>query len=100
MAQRTREFGIRLALGSTARQVFRQVLSEGMVILAVGLALGTAGAYLLRDVPASQLYGIELMDPSVLLAGILLLSAVALLACILPARRATRVDPVSALNCE
>ena len=100
VTQRTREFGIRMALGSSAEQLFRLVLSEGATVLDIGLALGVGGAYLLRNAVASQLYAVRAMDPLVVVAVIALLSLVALAACALPARRATQVDPVSALNYE
>jgi predicted permease len=100
VTQRTREFGIRIALGSTSRQVFRIVLSEGLAVLAVGLGLGVAGAFLLRRLLASQLYGVRPTDPLVFLTVIVVLGVIALLACVVPARRATLVDPVSALTYE
>ncbi|MDP7480162.1 MAG: FtsX-like permease family protein [Vicinamibacterales bacterium] len=100
VTQRTREFGIRIALGSTTRQVFRLVLSEGLTMLGVGLGLGVAGALLLRRFLASQLYGVRATDPLIFVAVIVVLGGVALLACMVPARRATLVDPVSALTYE
>ena len=100
VTQRTREFGIRMALGSSASGLFRLVLSEGAVVLGIGLAVGVAGAFLVRDAVASQLYGTEPTDPLVMagVAGLLVL--VALAASVLPALRATEVDPVIALNYE
>ncbi len=100
VTQRTREFGIRIALGSTTRQVFRLVLSEGLTMLGVGLGLGVAGALLLRRFLANQLYGVRATDPLIFVAVIVVLGGVALLACMVPARRATLVDPVSALTYE
>jgi predicted lysophospholipase L1 biosynthesis ABC-type transport system permease subunit len=100
VTQRTREFGIRMALGSSTSGLFRLVLSEGAVVLALGLALGVAGAFVVRDVVASQLYGTEPTDPLVMLGVVGLLSLVALAASVIPARRATEVDPVIALNYE
>jgi predicted permease len=98
VSQRTREIGIRMALGSDARGIFRLVLSEGVVLLGVGLTLGLAGAFLVRRAMESQLYGVGAMDPVVLsvVAGVLAL--VALAACAVPARRAARIDPVVALG--
>ncbi|MDP6580366.1 MAG: ABC transporter permease [Vicinamibacterales bacterium] len=98
VTQRMREFGIRIALGSTTRQVFRLVLSEGLTVVGIGLGLGVAGALLLRRFLASQLYGVRATDPLVFVAVIVILGGVALLACMVPARRATLVDPVSALS--
>lgn len=100
VTQRTREFGIRMALGSSATALFRLVLSEGLLVLGIGLVLGVLGAFLVRQVLASQLYGTQPTDPLVMLAVIALLGIVALLASMLPARRATEVDPVVALSHE
>ena len=100
VTQRTKEFGIRLALGSTARQVFGLVLSEGMTVLGLGLGVGLVGAFSLRNAVASQLYDVETMDPIVLLSVMVVLGAIALLACVVPASRAMRVDPASSLVCD
>ena len=93
VTQRTREIGIRLALGSSARAVFDLVLREGLLLLGVGFAVGGLGALLLRGSVESQLVGIHAADLRVVAAVTLLLAAVALAACALPARRATRIDP-------
>ena len=93
-----REFGIRIAVGSTQPQLFKLVLSEGLIVLGLGLGLGVGGSFLLRSVIATQLFGVEPMDPMVLTFAILLLGAVALVACVVPARRAARVDALSALK--
>ena len=98
VAQRTREFGIRMALGSNARQVLDLVLREGVVLVAVGLVSGAVGAALLRRVIASQLYGIGAFDPVVLLAVTGILAVISLIACLGPARRAATVDPAIALG--
>ena len=100
VAQRRREFGIRLALGSSAAGVFRLVLSEGALLVAMGLALGVAGTLAARRALAAQLYGVEAGDPAVAAAVVAILSLVALAACALPARRATEVDPVQALSAD
>ncbi len=97
---RRREIGIRMAMGSDAAGIFRLVLGDGMLILAAGLIAGLAGAALLRRLIESQLYGVSPLDPGVLAAVAALLAAAALLACLVPARRATRVDPVTALRQE
>lgn len=95
---RTKEIGIRVALGSGTGDVFRLVLFEGVLIIGIGLAAGLTGAFALRRFIESQLYGVSSADPVVLLAVAGVLSAVALVACVIPARRATRIDPVEALR--
>lgn len=97
---RTKEIGIRAALGSGTGALFRLVLREGAVILAAGLALGLAAAALLRRGIESQLYGVSALDYRVLVLAVGVLAAVALVACMVPARRATRIDPVVALTAE
>jgi predicted permease len=98
VSQRTREIGIRIALGSDAGGVFRLVLSEGVVLLGAGLGIGLGGAYLIRRALESQLYGVGSMDPAVLGSVGLVLTVAALAACAIPARRASRIDPVVALG--
>jgi len=98
VAQRTREVGIRMALGARGAQVLRQVLGEGMVLTALAAALGLAGAFAATRLLSSQLYGVSAKDPATFATVPLILAAVALAACYLPARRASRVDPVEALR--
>lgn len=98
VTQRTREIGIRIALGSSAPEVFRLVLREGMVLVIAGFIIGFAGTAGLRHAMENQIYGVSPMDPAVLGAVFGVLGIVGLVACTLPARRATRVDPVSILN--
>jgi len=98
VTQRTREIGIRMALGSSARGIFDLVLREGLLLLGAGLVVGAAGAFALRRSLESQLFGIGSGDPRVLGAVTLLLAVVAFGACALPARRATRIDPRTALT--
>jgi len=93
VTQRTREIGIRLALGSSARAVFDLVIREGLLLLGIGFAAGGLGALLLRGSLESQLFGIQAADLRVIAGVTLLLAFVALAACALPARRATRIDP-------
>jgi len=98
VAQRRREIAIRVALGSTAGGVVRLVLRQGLVIIALGLAAGLAGAAGLQKAVANQTYGVRPLDPLVIGGVTVLLGAIALAACALPARRATRVDPVEVLK--
>ena len=93
VTQRRREIGIRLALGSSTRAVFDLVLREGLLLLAIGFVAGGVGAFLLRSSLESQLFGVKAADPLVIGAATALLAVVALVACTLPARRATRIAP-------
>jgi ABC-type antimicrobial peptide transport system permease subunit len=97
---RTREIGIRVALGSDAAGIFRMILREGLAIATVGLAGGLAGALGLRRLIESQLYDVSSMDPGVVALVGVVLGVVVLFACALPARRATRIDPVVSLTQE
>jgi putative ABC transport system permease protein len=98
VAQRRREIGIRLALGSDARGIFGLVVSEGLALLGIGLALGLGGAFAIRRAMEAQLFGIQPMDPRVLLGVAGVLTFVAFAACAIPARRAAHIDPVVALT--
>jgi putative ABC transport system permease protein len=98
VAQRRREIGIRLALGSTAGQVFGLVLKDGITIVGIGLALGLVGLVGLRSVLTSVLYGVKPMDPKVIVIVAAGLAVIAFIAMVLPARRAAAVDPASALQ--
>jgi predicted permease len=98
VAQRRREIGIRMALGSSAPKIFGLIVREGVALLVAGVAVGLAGAFAIRRVMETQLYGVGAMDPTVIAAVGALLGAVALLACVVPARRAAGIDPLIALN--
>jgi putative ABC transport system permease protein len=98
--QRAHEFGIRTALGASREEIIRLVLREGLIVTLAGLVLGIVGAFALTRLIASQLYGVTSMDPLTIATVALLLTAVAILACVIPARHAANVDPVRALRTE
>jgi len=98
VTQRTKEIGIRVALGSTAWAVFHLVLREGLLLVAAGLLVGGVGSFLLRRTLESQLFGVTSSNPVVLVLVSVVLASVALTACALPARRATKIDPLIALT--
>jgi putative ABC transport system permease protein len=100
VTQRTREIGIRMSLGASRGRVLGEVLREGMRLALLGLAAGTAGAFAVGRVLASLLHEVKPGDPVIFLATAGLLAAVALIACYLPARRAARLDPMTALRYE
>ena len=100
VSQRTREIGIRLALGAQRIDVLRLVISQGLKLVAIGAAIGLAGAFATSQVVQSLLYGMSSTDPATFIGGTLLLSGVTVLACHLSARRAARVDPIEALRYE
>ena len=100
VAQRTREIGIRMALGAARADVFRLIVGGSMKLIFLGVALGLAAAFGLTRLLASLLYGVQANDPLILAGVVALLGLVALLANYLPARRATRIDPIAALRDE
>jgi putative ABC transport system permease protein len=98
VSQRTREIGIRMALGSDATSVVRLVLREGIGLVTAGLLIGLAGAVALKQAIASELYGVAALDPIVIVSVVGLLALASLMACLGPARRAAKVNPVVALS--
>jgi putative ABC transport system permease protein len=98
--RRLREIGIRMALGAQTHHVLRLIVGEGMKPALLGLAIGVTGALLVGRVLASLVFGVSTRDPVTILAVSLLLAAVALLATVLPAYRATQVDPINTLRDE
>ena len=100
MSQRTREFGIRIAVGASSGALLRLVLGQAAKLVSIGVCLGLVGAILLARSIASLLYGITPFDTATFASGSLLLAIVALLASYIPARRAASVDPMVALRYE
>jgi putative ABC transport system permease protein len=100
VAQSTREIGIHMALGAEARDMFKLVLGQGLLLALTGVAIGLAGALSLTRLLKTLLYDVSATDPVTFALIALLLMFVALLACWIPARRATKVDPIRALRCE
>jgi putative ABC transport system permease protein len=100
VAQRTREIGIRVALGARPAQVIAPIVREGMRLAVIGVAIGLAGSLLATRIIAAFLFGVDATDPLTFSTIALLLLAVALLASYIPSRRALRIDPLSALRSE
>jgi putative ABC transport system permease protein len=100
VSRRTHELGVRLALGASRSEILRLVVWEGIVLAAIGAAVGLTAALGLTRLMASLLYGVRPADPATLAAVSLLLAGIALLACYIPAWRATKVDPLVALRYE
>ena len=100
VTQRSGEIAVRSAMGATTRDVLALILRRGVALALVGIVLGGLGAAAARRVVAGQLFGVSALDPRVFVLVPLLLLGVALLACFLPARRATKIDPAELLRAE
>jgi predicted permease len=100
VARRTHELGVRLALGANGRSVIRLVMEDVLLLLVIGLAIGIPVAFLLGRYVSSQLYGIEGNDPGIAAAAVVMMAVVSGAAGLIPARRASRIDPILALRCE
>ena len=100
VAQRTQEIGVRVALGATPGGILKMVLGQGLITVAIGLAFGLVGSLLLTRTLRSMLFEISPNDPLTIVGIALLLLLIAMLASYIPARRATRVDPMIALRYE
>ena len=100
VGQRTRELGIRIALGASPRQILRLVVRQGATVIILGAILGVGGAVALSRVMSGFLFEITATDPWTFVGAAVLLSGIGMAACLVPARRATSVDPVRTLTAE
>jgi ABC-type antimicrobial peptide transport system permease subunit len=100
VAERTREIGVRMALGAQRRDVLKLIVGQGIVLAVIGIVVGLALAFTVTRLLASQLYGLSATDPVTFIGVSIFLLSVSFIACYLPARRATRIDPLAALRHE
>ena len=100
VTQRTREIGVRMALGATPSGMLSLILAESLRLIFFGVVVGVAAAFALTRMLASMLYGVTSTDPVIFISVTLLLTVIALAACLIPARRAMRIDPMVALRHE
>ena len=98
VSQQTHEIGIRMALGAAGQSIFLMVLRMGAVLVCIGLAVGLAGSLLLNRLIANQLWGVQPHDPLTMVSVVLIIAIIGTIACLVPARRATRVDPMVSLR--
>ncbi len=100
VVQRTREIGIRMALGADRNGVLRMIMSEGLLLVAVGIGIGIIAGIVLARILRSLLFGMQPYDPSIYALAALVVACIAIAACYLPARRATKIEPSIALRYE
>jgi putative ABC transport system permease protein len=100
VTQRTREIGIRMALGASKTEILKLIISKGMMLTAIGIVLGVAGAYALTRAVRSLLFGVGSLDLAIFVIVPMVFAVIAVFACFLPARRASQVDPLVALRSE
>jgi putative ABC transport system permease protein len=100
VTQRSHEIGIRMALGADRSDILKMVVGNGMLLAAIGMAVGLGAAFIAARVLESLLFGVGIRDVTTFISVPLLLAAIAFLSCFIPARRATRIDPMVALRYE
>jgi putative ABC transport system permease protein len=100
VTQRTREIGIRMALGASKTEILKLIISKGMMLTAIGIVLGVAGAYALTRAVRSLLFGVGSLDLAIFVIVPMVFAVIAVFACFFPARRASQVDPLVALRSE
>jgi len=100
VTQRTREIGIRVTLGAQPRHILLMIVRQGMILALLGITIGLFAAYALTRILSSLLFGVSATDPSIFAVTSLFLAAIAFFACYVPARRATKIEPLIALHYE
>ena len=100
VSQQTHEIGIRMALGAARQSIFLMVLRMGATLVCIGLGVGLVASLLLNRLIANQLWGVQPHDPLTMISVILIIAMIGTIACLVPAKRATRVDPVVSLRYE